>query len=164
MVGPAAVSLRAASAEDEAFLYDVYASTRSEELAPLAWDTVTAESFLRMQFSAQDRAYRQSHPSASFAVVLIANQPAGRLYVDRRPGSIHVIDIALLPQHRGGGVGRRLLEGLLEEGRATARPVTLNVLRSSPAIGLYRRLGFVVIGEDDVYLDLEWRAQVNTAS
>jgi ribosomal protein S18 acetylase RimI-like enzyme len=147
--------LRPATAADEPFLYEVYASTREAELAPLAWDDATKEAFLRSQFTAQDYSYRRGHPNASFDVVTIDGRPAGRLYVDRGADAIHVIEIALLPEHRGRGVGSELLRALLEEGLSTATPVTLNALRSSAALSLYRRLGFEIVQEDDVYLKLE---------
>jgi ribosomal protein S18 acetylase RimI-like enzyme len=153
----APVSLRPATLEDEPFMLRVYASTRADELAPVHWDTATTDAFLRMQFTAQDRAYRERHPHASFDVVLVAGEPAGRLYVDRRADAIHVIDIALTPEHRGHGIGSALLEDLLAEGRRDVRPVTLNALRSSRALGLYRRLGFAVVAEDEVYAELESR-------
>jgi ribosomal protein S18 acetylase RimI-like enzyme len=133
----------------------VYASTREVELAPLGWGDAAKEAFLRSQFAAQDYSYRRGHPDASFDVIAIGGQPAGRLYVDRRPDAIHVIEIALLPEHRGRGVGSELLRALIEEGVRTARPVTLNALRSSAALSLYRRLGFEVVRADDVYLKLE---------
>jgi ribosomal protein S18 acetylase RimI-like enzyme len=158
------IALRPATGADEPFLFRVYASTRIDELAPLGWDEATTDAFLRMQFTAQNSSFRLSRQHASFAVVLIDGQPAGRLYVDRRPEAIHVIDVALLPEYRGCGVGSRLLEALLDEGRQSSRAVTINALRSSRALGLYRRLGFGVVRTDDVYVDLQWRDQPKPVS
>ena len=39
-----------------------------------------------MQFAAQDREYRRANPHGSFDVIEVDGRPAGRLYVDRRPG------------------------------------------------------------------------------
>lgn len=161
------LALRPIEAGDQAFLFRLYASTRVDELAPLGWDQTAIEAFLRAQFELQDRVYRQTYPDASFAVVLVAGAPGGRLYVDRDLDSIHLIDIALLPEHRGRGIGTALLGQLLEEGREAATRVTLEALRSSPALPLYRRLGFEITREDDVYATLESRpaavAQAKTA-
>jgi ribosomal protein S18 acetylase RimI-like enzyme len=150
------VSLRPETVDDEPFLYRVYASTRVEELAATGWAEAVKDSFLRMQYAAQRSAYAASHPRASFDVVLVEGEPAGRLYVDRVPDAIQVIDIALLPKHRGRGVGTQLVRALLAEANAGGRRVTLNVVRSNRARGLYQRLGFHIVRDREVYVDLEW--------
>ena len=53
-----------------------------------------------------------------------------------------MIDIALLPDHRGRGIGARLLRDVLHEATAAGLPVRLSVERSNPARSLYERLGF----------------------
>jgi ribosomal protein S18 acetylase RimI-like enzyme len=151
-----AVSVRAATPADRPFLCSLYVATRAEEFASLGWDGETLEGFLRMQFEVQDRAYRDAHPDAAAAVVLVDGQPAGRLYVDRRADTIHVIDVALLPAYRGRGIGTGLLVDLLAEGEQTGRRVTLSAVRSGRAIGLYQRLGFSVTGGDEIYANLDW--------
>jgi ribosomal protein S18 acetylase RimI-like enzyme len=150
------VSLRPEIVDDEPFLYRVYASTRIEELAATGWSEAVKDSFLRMQYAAQRSAYSASHRRASFDVVLVEGEAAGRLYVDRGPDAIQVIDIALLPKHRGLGVGTQLFRALLAEAGAGGRRVTLNVERSNRARGLYERLGFRMVRDGEVYVDLEW--------
>ena len=152
----AQVLLRPAVDGDESLLYGIYASSRTEELAPAGWDDATLEAFLRMQHAAQDRSFRAGHPDASRDVIVIAGDDAGRLYVDRSRPAIHVIDIALLPDYRGQGAGTRLLQALLEEAGCAQRRVTLNVERGNRVRRLYERLGFHVLRDGGVYLDLEW--------
>ena len=152
-----AVSLRPETVEDELFLFRVYASTRVEELAATGWAEPLKDSFLRMQYAAQRSGYNASHPRASFDVVLVEGEAAGRLYVDRGADAIHLIDIALLPEHRGRGVGTQLVRALLAEAGASGRRVTLNVGRSNRARGLYERLGFRAVRDGEVYVDFEWR-------
>ena len=59
---------------------------------------------------------------------------------------IHVNNVALLPQHRGHGMGTALLRHILEEGRRLgAKRATLEVRASNEgARRLYERLGFTV--------------------
>jgi ribosomal protein S18 acetylase RimI-like enzyme len=109
-----------------------------------------------MQRTAQARAYAVNHPNAGCDVVLVDAVPAGRLYVDRSNQRIHVLDISLVPERRGCGIGTHLLTALLDEAARTGVAVTLNVERSNRAFRLYRRLGFEVTREDEVYLDLAW--------
>lgn len=150
------VALRPSTPADADFDYRLYASTRAEELARTGWEAEATEAFLRTQYDAQTRSYRANHPGASFDVILVEGRPAGRLYVDRGTEVIHVIAIALLPEHRGGGIGTLLLAELLDEAATRGRRVTLSVERSNPARRLYERLGFRAVRGDEVYLDLEW--------
>jgi ribosomal protein S18 acetylase RimI-like enzyme len=119
------------------------------------WDDAAKEAFLRMQFHAQDTSYHDQMPDASYQVVLVAGEPAGRLYVDRRDDEIHVVDIALLPEHRGRGVGTRLMQDVLAEADAAGKRVTIYVERFNRALNLYERLGFAQGEDQNVYLLLE---------
>src|SRR5437588_12635383 len=62
--GSGVVSFRPAVKEDEAFLLDVYGSTRLDELALTNWDQTQKDAFVRMQFTAQQRHYSQQSPTA----------------------------------------------------------------------------------------------------
>ena len=75
-----------------------------------------------MQFEAQDaRLPPRATRTARFDVIEVDGAPAGRLYVDRRPGDLRIVDIALLPEFRGRGVGRRLLTDLQAQAAAEGR-------------------------------------------
>jgi ribosomal protein S18 acetylase RimI-like enzyme len=152
------VACRAVAAGDDELLYRIYASTRSEELAPVPWTEAQKEAFLRMQFRAQSLDYAANYPGAAFLVILVDGVAAGRLYVDRRGDELRIVDIALLPEHRGSGIGGALLRELLEEAAATGKPVRIHVEHMNPALRLYERLGFRRIGEFGIYLLMEWAA------
>lgn len=151
-VANAAVSLRPAGPDDEGFLYRVYASTRVEELAVTGWDAATTNAFLTQQFRAQHEHYVTNYEGASYAVILVDGEPAGRLYVARWADEIRVMDIALLPGYRGRGVGEHLLRKLLAEAASAGKAVSIHVERANRAMSLYTRLGFEEIGEHGVYL------------
>lgn len=157
--------LRPRGPGDSEVLYRIYASTRAEELAPVPWDEATKEAFLRSQFTAQDTHYRATYPHASYDLIVTGGDTAGaepsgeeilgRLYLDRGEHFWHIIDIALLPAHRGRGLGTRLLTQLLREADAAAKPVQIYVERFNPAQHLYARLGFRQLEDQGVYLLLE---------
>ena len=152
------VTLRAATGADREFLVDVYGSTRDEELSQVEWPAGQREAFVRMQFDAQDAEYRQRNPDGAFDVIEIDGRPAGRLYVDRRPGDIRIVDIALLPEFRGAGVGRQLIASLMDEAAATGCKLSIHVEIHNRAADLYTRMGFVVMAEGHVYDLMEWTA------
>jgi ribosomal protein S18 acetylase RimI-like enzyme len=154
MPGPE-VSLRPAQPEDEEFLLRVYASTRTEELTPVPWTLAEKDAFLRMQFAAQHRYYRQHYASGEFLVIVVGGEPAGRLYLYRGAQELRIVDIALLPEFRGRGIGRALLTDIIGEGDRAGVPVRMHVERNNPALRLYRELGFREVGEVGVYYFIE---------
>jgi ribosomal protein S18 acetylase RimI-like enzyme len=152
----AAAGLRAAGPEDQEFLLALFASTRSEELAGLRWDPQQAETFLKMQFNAQLHSYKAAFPRAENKIILLAERPVGRILVERAPEEFLLVDIALLPEQRNKGIGTGLIQSLLLEAAAEAKPVRLHVFNSNPAARLYERLGFFPISNDGAYLEMKW--------
>ncbi|HLA63681.1 MAG TPA: GNAT family N-acetyltransferase, partial [Rhodothermales bacterium] len=94
---------------------------------------------------------------AAFDLVLRDGKPIGRLYVERGGAEIHVIELSLLPEARGAGLGTQLLTALLEEGAASGRTVAIHVEKFNPALRLYQRLGFEVADDRGVYWYMERR-------
>jgi ribosomal protein S18 acetylase RimI-like enzyme len=150
------ISLRPITPEDEAFLAALYASTRTEELAQTNWSEEQKAMFCRMQFNAQTTDYQRNYPEASFQIIERDGVAAGRLLVLRSDEKIHVIDIALMPEHRGAGIGTKFLRELQDEAKAAGKPLSIHVERFNPARRLYDRLGFQQVEEKGVYFLLEW--------
>ncbi len=150
------ISLRAITIEDEQFLFAVYTSTRADELARVDWNAAQKEAFLQMQFRMQTNYYNEHFSDAIFQIVLLDEQPIGRLYVHRKVDEIRVIDIALLPEVRGRGIGSELLNQILDEAQTSNLPVSIHVERMNPAMRLYERLGFCFLAEHGIYHLMEW--------
>lgn len=146
------IRLRPSSPADEPFLFAVYASTRAEELAVTGWPEQVKTAFCHQQSTAQHAHYRQHYPGTEYLIIEHGGTPAGRLYIDRCPDEIRIIDIALLPAHRGHGIGTHLLTEIIAEGKASQRPVTIHVERRNPALRLYERLGFLIKDDQGIYL------------
>lgn len=156
------VRLRPVRPEDRSFLLDVYASTRAEEVASTGWPEDRQRAFVASQFAAQSDHYAKHYAEASFDVIAVDGRPAGRLYVHRGRSEIRIVDVALLPEWRGHGIGTGLLEALLDEGRATGRAVAIHVELSNPAMRLYERLGFQAVEQVGPYQLMRWAADNNT--
>jgi ribosomal protein S18 acetylase RimI-like enzyme len=159
-VPPPGLTLRRIADSDLPFLEQVYASTRQEELAPVPWSVEEKQAFLRWQFTNQHQYYQQYYPNCEFLIVERMNADAaeriGRLYVDRWPDQIRIVDIALLPAWRGLGLGGALLRSILDEARSRAQPVTIHVEANNRALGLYRRLGFRHVDSNGIYYLMRW--------
>ena len=149
------VTLRPVTADDEAFLFQLYSSTRQEELDAWGWGSAERKLFLEQQYSAQKQSYLAAFPSADHQIIVDGDQPIGRLMVDRAEHELRLLDIALLPQLRNSGIGTRLITELLAEATAVGKSLRLQVLKVNPAARLYDRLGFVVVGDDGLYMQME---------
>lgn len=149
------IGLRASQQSDTEFLFAVYAASREDELAPVPWTPEQKRMFLLQQFQAQDAYYRQQFDTARFDVIEEDEQPIGRLYVERKPDEIHIIDIALLPAHRNKGIGGRLLNDILNEASVARQRVCIFVEKNNPAQRLYDRLGFIKKDDVGVYWLME---------
>ncbi|MDQ1639914.1 MAG: hypothetical protein QOF62_3253 [Pyrinomonadaceae bacterium] len=149
---------RPATAEDEAFLFRLYAATRAD-LDAIGLPPEQKDLLIRMQFNAQRQQYSSAFPAAEHKIILFEDVPAGRTLINKAANEYRLVDIVLLPQFRGLGVGTRLIQELLRDAGAANAVVRLNVRKENVALNLYRRLGFVVCEDDGVYLAMEWRAQ-----
>jgi len=150
------VSLRPIRPDDEAFLYEVYASTRLDELALVDWDEAHKAAFLHMQFAAQHQFYQERYTQTDLLLMLRDAVPVGCLYVPRWQDAIRIVDIALLPPYRNTGIGTAILRDLLAEAAVAHKPVRIHVEKFNPALRLYERLGFTPIEDKGVYLFMEW--------
>jgi ribosomal protein S18 acetylase RimI-like enzyme len=150
------IELRPAAAADSSFFARVYAGGREEELAPVPWPEEEKAAFLDSQFEAQSVHYAANYPGAQVDLIMVGGRPAGRLFVNRTDQELQVVDIGLLPEFRGAGVGELLMRRLQDEAAESARRIVLHVEVFNPARRLYDRLGFVEAGGDAIYRRLEW--------
>lgn len=151
------IGYRSEQQDDEAFLYGLYASTRAAEMALTGWDDVQKEAFLRMQFGFQTTHYRRHYSTASFQVILLDSRKIGRLYVHEGPREFRLMDIALVPEHRGAGIGTSVVGSLLEQAARLRKPVTLHVEPYIRSVRLYERLGFHTVAQHVTNQLMEWR-------
>jgi GNAT superfamily N-acetyltransferase len=152
------VELRQVTAEDKGFLLSVYASTRAEELAQVPWSDEQKAAFVRWQFDLQQKEYAANYPGIEYEVILVDQQPAGRIWISRDDEQIRLLDITLLGEFQNRGVGTVLLRGLIAEAvRANKRLRHMVFVLNTDARRFYERLGFVVFEEVGAYLHMEWR-------
>jgi len=150
------ITLRPATADDEPLLLEIYASTRLSELELIPWDENQKRAFIKMQFDARRKQYRESYPDAESSMILRQGEPMGSLLVARRDSEIVLVDIALLPRHRNAGIGTHLVKALMEEAAGARKTVRLRVLATSAAVKMYERIGFKRTNNAGVYFEMNW--------
>ena len=103
-----------------------------------------------MQYSA--RRHARLRAGQSF-IVQADGTDVGWVVLAELPDAIQLVEIMVLPELRGKGIGSEAIRGIPAEGKG---PLRLTVNRMNPgAIRLYERLGFRRAGEDDVHFFME---------
>ena len=144
-------ALKAAGPDDSGILREIFRATRAGAIAGLP------EPILDMQHRAREAAYKAAFPGATDSLVLHDGDVVGRILVSRSESEHRVVDIAIVPEHQGRGLGTSLLRSLAEEAWMANKPLRLTVAGDNPALGLYRRLGFQLMSADDANVSLELR-------
>jgi ribosomal protein S18 acetylase RimI-like enzyme len=157
----AGLTLRPVAADDRPFLERLYRIVRWDEFAATGWPDEAKAAFLASQFEFQRRGYEMSNPLAELYVVCHAATPIGRLYIDRSGRDLELVEISLLPEWRGRGLGAAflvLLQAVARAGRH--KRVRLTVTPENPARRLYRRAGFVETAPQsefgEAYVEMVW--------
>ena len=142
----AQLAIRRATAADEPFLWQMlyYASHMDKDAVALPDDAKTHPYLARfvegwgrpddLGVIAEDAAGR-SVGAAWVRVLPVAD------------GENPEMAIAVLPDRIGRGVGSAMLARLLDEARGVYGRIYLSVREGNPALRLYERAGFVVVGE-----------------
>lgn len=147
-------------AADEEVLFQLFSSVRAEELDMQSWDPVLRTRILRLQFDAQHSGYRQQFPDAAERLVFRDGAPIGWVIVDKSRQYLQGVDIALVSDERGKGIGTGIIRALQDEAVAEGTPMRISVRRGNGrAISLYKRLGFREVGETDEHLLMEWQKE-----
>jgi ribosomal protein S18 acetylase RimI-like enzyme len=124
-----------ASEKDKAYLLNLRKLTMVEHLEKSGQFLSDEEHELRLN-DAYDCSY----------LITYANESIGTLKYREHEDKVEIIQVQIHPVFQGKGFGRRVLEQVIENSKP--KPVGLTVLKESPALELYQRLGFQITGED----------------
>lgn len=158
-INPLDISLRPARAGDEAFLKKLHQAERHWEFAPLlqAGAVDTYHKVLAQQYDAHHTVYFRSYDMAKYGLILWCGKPIGRLYLDERENEVRVLDIALMPEYRGAGIGRLVMRGVCAGAARKRLPVQLHVhALNSAAYRFYYRLGFEPVETNHRHIRMRW--------
>ncbi|MDL2355384.1 MAG: GNAT family N-acetyltransferase [Pseudomonadota bacterium] len=150
------VQARAAHDGDADFLARLYASTRAD-LHSVTAEPAFVAALIAMQQRLQGAGYRRDFPAATYLLLEHQGARCGRIVVDGGPLAMRLVDIALLPECRGQGLGSHILHALQGCAARHALPLTLAVHHANaPARRLYLARGFQSCGGNAVSEQMIW--------
>jgi len=144
--------LRAAIEEDEEFFRTLFAQT-NVTLQSLPLELQAA--LLDMQYRGREMTYSAQYPDAKDSMICFEDgTPIGRRLVHRSEVGFRVIDLAILPQWQGRGIGTGVLAELAQQSRETGVKLSLRMVKENPALRLYSRLGFETVAADEISYEM----------
>lgn len=87
-------------------------------------------------------------------VILVDGQASGLLKVARDGTCWDLIQIQIVPELQGRGLGAWLIRGVVAQAQRAGASLKLDVLKANPARRLYEKLGFVVVAEKPRAFDM----------
>ena len=148
------VSLKLANSADEEFLEELFCDVRSVEFIAAGMSVLQLKPLLAMQYNVQKHSYKGNFLNAENFIIELGDEKIGRLLIDRRERKVHLIDISILGDFRGRGIGGCLLEQL----KTDAETISLSVFKTNfGALKLYEKHGFAVTDDDGMYFKMEWK-------
>ena len=150
------LGLRPASAEDHAFFEQLFRSTR-QHLYQIDMPVSSIDNLVNQQYQLQQISYAHQTPDAFHLVILLSKKPVGKIILDRTESFFLIVDLALLPEHRGLGIGTAVLRAIQTAAKKNRRSITLSVDQQNPgAKKLYLSLGFQVDNSSDTHDEMIW--------
>ena len=149
------ISLRAENGADEPFLHRLVIETVTQELAAESWPEPMRSHLTSLQYAARRQAVRTHFPDGHSRIILVDDREAGWLFFACLADEVRLVEIMILVEFRGRGIGSMVIRCLIEN--AGDKPVRLLVnVMNSRATHLYEQLGFRRVGGNEVQHLMEY--------
>lgn len=137
------------TSSDDSFLKGLFFEVKSNLF--LGMPKELQSSLLNLQFQSQQQHYYTHWPDAEHKLLIYNKRPIGQVIIDKSDNIFHIIDISIFPSLQKQGIGTQYLLALIEEAKAVNISIKLSVDKKNPALALYKRIGFTVISDDEIY-------------
>ncbi len=151
--------VRPSRATDGPFLQSLY-QTALPDLQWIDGEPEHVQQVVAQQFQVQEQGMGDNYPDAMHYVVEKLGTAIGALSTDFGANEIRVLYLAFIPQARGQGFGRAVLQGVQKAAQQIRCPVATVVWTSNPhARRHYLALGFAVEERNPAAERLVWYPQ-----
>ena len=91
-----------------------------------------------------------------FKKLLLNNEIVGFLNYDQKEDRFDDISVHIIEKAQNKGIGTLFILNLIKLAKDFGKPLFIEVVKSNPAKNLYKRLGFEIIKEDNVFYYLKY--------
>ena len=133
--------LRRAKKKDYNFLYCLLKSTMKQYYIETygSWDEEVEKKY-----------FGESFIKLRYQIIVYNGHDVGCLAITNNTVDIFINEIQILPQYQNNGIGRMILNSIIEDSERLKMPIKLDVLKSNKkALEFYKRIGFIKYGETE---------------
>ncbi|MBT8231406.1 MAG: GNAT family N-acetyltransferase [Saprospiraceae bacterium] len=127
--------------KDEDFLIHLYGTTRFD--VHQNGHHLSREQkfdFYTQQYHLQQTHYKKNSPKANFKIVRYNNKDVGRLTYDNTKDELWILELSLLPEMRGKGIGKLIINRLETKAKKSLGLYVSNL--NEAGLSFYKSLGF----------------------
>jgi len=137
--------LRPAREGDFSFAKHLYLASMKPLLTALgAWNLTESTEAFASYFDVEE-----------IQIVTANGDDVGWIQVSKNDDAFCLDQIHLIEQARGNGIGERLIRNVIAAANMEGKVTTLSLVRGNRSIALYERLGFRLVGEDDIKFHMQ---------
>jgi ribosomal protein S18 acetylase RimI-like enzyme len=100
-------------------------------------------------YNEKDQIQRIGYCFGCAQIIMLNENDIGLLKLDQSADPWDLIQIQIMPDFQGRGIGKQIISKVLGDARMHGVSVALSVLKGNPAMKLYDRLGFRVVAEKE---------------
>jgi ribosomal protein S18 acetylase RimI-like enzyme len=150
------IQLRQRTESDSEFFIELFSEIKGSELGMDLWPMELKKQIIAMQFFAFEQNTITRFPLNFDFVILYDSKSVGRLQLYEDDTEIRVINISLSSAYRNMGIGSTVLKKIIRRAISNRKCIFLEVDKSNPANELYTKLGFKVMGENEINYSMKY--------
>ena len=137
---------RQSTLEDKEWIWGLYEALLKEPISEQwGWDLEYQQSFF-----ADDLAYDK------FKILSAGGIDKACYVVNAEPDQFYLKMLLVDERFQQSGIGKRIIKALINLAQKMQLPIRLSVIKANPVVGFYLKQGFIVTGEEDGSIEMEF--------
>lgn len=115
------------------------------------------EELICQQFKVEQSQLIQMYPKAKLNIIMLNEKPIGIIYISHGETSDRILQIGILEDYRGLGIGKKVMNKIIKESVKRGKTVSLQVAWfNQRAYVFYEKLGFKVVENNTVFYEMQY--------